>query len=260
MNLKKIHPGSNSSADTLMEWVQRGCADALQQKYLETATLGIFVDIDHPEHVLETYALTFTYPSSKDHMDILQARTLTGSNVQISLKTKGMTATTTAAAIGTGTFKQQIVKMIRTLCIMMQTLGPLPTKKYVSMHLTYYDELTPADYEPPGFTSTIFELGYLFKDPTFKHDFGSVQSAHHQISLAMETSVDSATVKREGELAVPKVEAEKMADNHSITINHTTQETIVPEAGPIDKKETANEKISCLCGDSDVKKHIGLMV
>lgn len=190
MTLKKIYRGVTQGADMLMDWIENGVQDALKHKYLETVTMGIFSDPSNPHDVIETYTMGFSYPSSREHEMIMRLRSNTnkkGDNQGIpTVATSRVTASLDAP------FKQQMIKMLRTLCILMQTLGPLPKKRYVTMQMTYYDELTPANYEPPCFTSSVFELNYLFKDPssTFKHDFGAVASPHHRLRLALETSVD----------------------------------------------------------------------
>lgn len=187
MTLKGIRGGVRSNADLLLDWIHKGCYDALKHKYLETVTLGIFTDLQHPDQILESYTLKFAYPNSRDHELLSQIRAqATCVGVEVKMIDGG---TKEINANSQGSFKQQIIRMLRILCIMVQTLSPLPDKKYVSMQLTYYDELTPNGYEPPGFAATIFELAYAFKKPTFKQDFGSAQSNCHRVQLTMETTM-----------------------------------------------------------------------
>ena len=48
------------------------------------------------------------------------------------------------------------------------------------MTLTYYDDVTPKNYEPPGFTSTLFDLNNLFHgEGTMKHMCGTTISPFH---------------------------------------------------------------------------------
>ncbi|TBU02182.1 HORMA domain-containing protein [Hamiltosporidium magnivora] len=44
-------------------------------------------------------------------------------------------------------------EVIKTLCKLTQTLKPLPSIKYITIKLFYYDQ-TPINYEPPGFKPT----------------------------------------------------------------------------------------------------------
>lgn len=198
MTLKKIYRGVTRGADMLMDWIDRGVQDALKHKYLETVTMGIFSDPKNPQDVIETYTMGFSYPSSRQHEMIMRLRSNTNRGDNQGIPT---VATSRITASLDAPFKQQMIKMLRTLCILMQTLGPLPKKRYVAMQMTYYDEVTPVNYEPPCFTSSVFELNYLFKDPgsTFKHDFGAVASPYHRVRLAFETLVggDKETTEKE---------------------------------------------------------------
>lgn len=48
------------------------------------------------------------------------------------------------------------------------------------MQLTYYDELTPKNYEPPGFIPQDFDVNLIFSKSTMKHTFGTAHSDHHK--------------------------------------------------------------------------------
>lgn len=225
MTLKSLQRGVKSNTDTLLNWIEKGCSDALVKKYLETVTMGIFTDIEHPEQVLESYTISFGYPASKEHETIRMMRSTVAS---LQVKTMDGESKTVAASLNV-TFKQQIVRILRSLCVMIQTLGPLPEKKYVSLQLTYYDELTPHDYEPPGFSSTVFDLAYAFRESTLKHDFGMVRSKYHQVRLALETAVsgeeEEEEVKAEA-VTVGKVPIQTDETIPAAVVANDTQDTI----------------------------------
>lgn len=176
MALKRLRRGHGSHADRFMDWIDLGCRDAIGRKYLETITLGISTEAETANGVIESYTISVGYPSSEEHERVQRLR----QSVQITVRTPEAEQAIKLGGGGRGDFAKQIVKMLRTLCLMMQTLRPLPQKKLVSMQMTYYDELTPASYEPPGFAPSIFDVGYLFDGKTFEHSFGHVESAHHQ--------------------------------------------------------------------------------
>jgi hypothetical protein len=127
-------------------------------------------------------------------------------------------ARSTEISAGKGTFAQQITKILRTLCVMLQTLKPLPDKKHASMQVTYYDELTPSDYEPPGFVGTVFDVQYLFERPTLKHDFGVAESNHHRIGVGLETAVVAQDAVNEAE-SVPEQKADIIDTSPTLTIS-----------------------------------------
>lgn len=62
--------------------------------------------------------------------------------------------------------------------MLTQTLQPLPDDVMMTMKLCYYDEVTPEDYEPPGFQATSSEeFGYEEAPVTIK--VGDVNTPFH---------------------------------------------------------------------------------
>lgn len=171
MNLRAFVPGKDARTDKLITWIQQGCFDALQKKYLKSAILTVLADENTPNNVLETYTLRVTYPSSSLHQGIdanLAKLSLSRNDQSILQLDSGVTD-----------FKEAMAKILRSLCVMSQTLKPLPERKFLSMKLTYYDEVTPAAYEPPGFQAADFDLDHLFVAPSVKYAFGKALTQHH---------------------------------------------------------------------------------
>lgn len=139
--------------------------------------LSIYQDPENPVNALETYSFHIKYPSSKKHQDIINMREKISTT--LTMKTEDGQRHVIEQCVD-GDYQRQIAKMLRTLCVIMQTLRPLPAKKFISLELGYYDELTPSNYEPPGFKNTVFDMKHLFKDTPYKHDFGTVQSDYHK--------------------------------------------------------------------------------
>lgn len=286
MALKRLRKHVNVNTDRLIDWIELGCGDALQKKYLETITLGIHSDEHDNAQVIESYTLTIGYPASELHNIIKEVRedakpTETHITVTSNEGGKKIIKAETREPFG-----KQIVKMLRTLCIMMQTLKSLPSQKYVGMQLTYYDEVTPPDYVPPGFMQSVFDINYIFNGPTFKHGFGQVQSSHHNINLDLETLKFYADREDEepAPVAVPKIQPAKGGDvSFSLTLSQPppaavispSQDTIgiddiccyandlVPELRPrvstVDLIKGKNvaileaKDVRCLCGDNEVR-------
>jgi len=53
------------------------------------------------------------------------------------------------------------IQLLHGLVDRMRTLGPRPYDARIIVKLSYYDEVTPDDYEPPGFTSAETDLVYM---------------------------------------------------------------------------------------------------
>ncbi len=57
----------------------------------------------------------------------------------------------------------------------------LPGDAQVTIKLTYYDERTPADYEPPGFTST--EISFRIDEEEQSINAGQLKSSFHNLRV-----------------------------------------------------------------------------
>lgn len=185
MNLKRFKKGGDQKSDQLLNWIEEGCFDALKKKYLKSAVLTILADITSPNNVLETYTLRVNYPESQLHQTIDAA---TANIAQLSLARNDKSVLAVEAS--PSNFKEAVSKVLRSLCVMSQTLKSLPVKKCLSMKLTYYEEVTPMGYEPPGFVAAEFDIDHLFQGPTNKYSFGKAATQYHNIGLNMETVCD----------------------------------------------------------------------
>lgn len=185
MNLKRFKKGGDQKSDQLLKWIEEGCFDALKNKYLKSAVLTILADTTSPNNVLETYTLRVNYPDSLLHQTIDSA---TANIAQLSLTRNDKSVL--AIESSPSNFKEAISKILRSLCVMSQTLKSLPDKKCLSMKLTYYEEVTPMGYEPPGFVAAEFDIDNLFQGPTSKYSFGKAATPYHSIGLNMETMCD----------------------------------------------------------------------
>ena len=185
MNLKRFKKGGDQNSDHLLKWIEEGCFDALKKRYLKSAVLTILADTTSPNNVLETYTLRVNYPDSPLHQTI-DAATANIAQLSLTRNDKSVLAVETSPSH----FKEAVSKILRSLCVMSQTLKSLPVKKCLSMKLTYYEEVTPMGYEPPGFVAAEFDIDHLFQGPTSKYSFGKAATPHHNIGLNMETMCD----------------------------------------------------------------------
>jgi hypothetical protein len=134
-----------------------GAFEALEKKYLRSLMLVISVDQSDPNLVHEMYTMKFSYPGGVATCEL-----------------EGGALAATQRATG---------DLLRALLSATQNLAPLPEDAFLELKLTYYDEVTPADYEPAGFTAS--DLGRLrlaggSQDPV---RLGKVATAHHSMQL-----------------------------------------------------------------------------
>lgn len=81
--------------------------------------------------------------------------------------------------------------MVRTLIQLMRTLDKMPEERTILMKLLYYDDVTPADYEPPFFKSCTEEeaVNPWAKSP-LKMEVGDVNSKHFVLALKVKSVLD----------------------------------------------------------------------
>ncbi|KAL9332792.1 hypothetical protein ACSQ67_002402 [Phaseolus vulgaris] len=89
--------------------------------------------------------------------------------------------------------------MIRTLVQLMRTLEKMPEERTILMKLLYYDDVTPADYEPPFFRGCTGEEAYhpWEKNP-LKMEVGNVNSKHFVLALKVKSVLDPCEDDNEG--------------------------------------------------------------
>ncbi|RXN13971.1 HORMA domain-containing 1-like protein [Labeo rohita] len=72
--------------------------------------------------------------------------------------------------------------LIRKLFLLMQNLQSLPTGVYLTMKLYYYDDVTPPEYEPPGFKAGVND-SLWFEGTAVHFRVGDIQSRFHTMKL-----------------------------------------------------------------------------
>ncbi|KAM3604480.1 uncharacterized protein V6R79_011658 [Siganus canaliculatus] len=149
-------------ASKVIKWMM-GCFDALEKQYLQVVFIGVYTDPDEPNCIIESYQFQFKYTENGPEMDVLR---------NDDMKTRVSLEDTKRAA----------VLLIRKLLLLMQNLGALPDNVCLTMKLYYYDDVTPADYEPPGFKEG--ECDSLWFEGVAVHfKVGEVQTAAHTLRV-----------------------------------------------------------------------------
>ncbi|NXY50848.1 HORM1 protein, partial [Ceuthmochares aereus] len=103
--------------------------------------------------------------------------------------------------------KKASILLIRKIYVLMQNLSPLPNDVCLTMKLFYYDEVTPPDYQPPGFKEGECE-GVIFEGEPMYLNVGEVPTPFHMLKVKVTTekqrmeNVDRSILKH-GESNVP---------------------------------------------------------
>ncbi|XP_067655644.1 HORMA domain-containing protein 1-like [Haliotis asinina] len=167
LNLKILRDDSSCpGACQVIKWV-KGCFDALDKKYLRMLVIGIYLDPDNPETVIESYTFKFSY-SAEGGIDIYR-------------NSRKISSAYTAAET-----RKATIRLLRTIVVLTQTLKSLPDDVMMTMKLLYYDEVTPPDYEPPGFKAADTD-GFKFDEEPTNIKVGDVATPFHTVKMRIKT-------------------------------------------------------------------------
>nr|XP_020506851.1 HORMA domain-containing protein 1-like [Labrus bergylta] len=149
-------------ASKVVKWIM-GSFDALEKQYLQIVFIGVYTNPDEPNCIVESYQFKFKYTKKGPEMDILRNNDV---EVQVTLEDT----------------KRASVLLIRKLFLLMQNLEALPNNVYLTMKLYYYDDITPADYQPPGFKEGECD-SLWFEGMAMHFKVGEVQTAFHTLRV-----------------------------------------------------------------------------
>ncbi|XP_055084705.1 zebrafish testis-expressed 38 [Periophthalmus magnuspinnatus] len=153
---------STPGANKVVKWMM-GSFHALEKQYLQIVFIGVYTNPDDPSCIIESYQFKFKYTEKGPELNIIRKNAV---QMQVTLEDT----------------KRASVLLIRKLFLLMQNLGSLPNNVYLTMKLYYYDDMTPGDYEPPGFKEG--ECDSLWFEGTAIHfKVGDVQTPFHTLRV-----------------------------------------------------------------------------
>ena len=178
LKIKSLVEGSNKEIAAMNNWLEHGVFDALEKHYLKALVFSIFAKFNDPSSLLESYTFKFSYP--------------TDGNVSLNftaVKKDGQPAPT-LNFMSKEQIQQAWCTMIRTLITLSHTLPPLPNERHIAMRLYYYEDITPPDYNPPGFSMADDAPDFEFVDESERIEIGgSVQTKYHTVSMRLDTAM-----------------------------------------------------------------------
>ncbi|XP_015869539.3 meiosis-specific protein ASY1 [Ziziphus jujuba] len=182
MKIKKLMP-MDAESRRLIDWMEKGVYDALQNKYLKTLLFCVCEAVDGP--MIEEYAFSFSY-SDSDSQEVSMNINRTGNKKQ-----GGTFKCNSTVEVTPNQMRSSACKMVRTLVQLMRTLDRMPEERTILMKLLYYDNVTPADYEPPFFRGCTEEEAHnpWTKSP-LKMEVGNVNSKHFVLALKVKSVLD----------------------------------------------------------------------
>ncbi|XP_031154332.1 HORMA domain-containing protein 1 isoform X2 [Sander lucioperca] len=162
-------PGSSQ----IVQWMQ-GCFEAIQKKFLRTVIMSIYTDPENPQKVTEYYQFKIHYTAKGAQMDFESNNNSNSNNNH------------NVSSMSCGNTKKASILLVRKLYTLMQNLGPLPDNVCLNMKLAYYDNVTPQNYQPPGFREADGDTMEFEKEPV-KLTMGEVVTPFHTLKLDMAT-------------------------------------------------------------------------
>ncbi|NWV63313.1 HORM2 protein, partial [Malurus elegans] len=216
----------------IVKWIQ-GCFDALEKQYVSV----FFTFLNGT--LTELYQFKFKYKNKVPQMDISSNQTefVTG------LCSKDV--------------KQASRRLLRTLYLLMQNLRPLPNDITLTMKLLYYNDVTPEDYQPPGFKEDTGSGDLLFGGDPVNLRVGSVSTDFHLMKVKVTTDkkrlrkADSNLIQKNGptEISHQGLDCEEEEEEESTKINllnlaFSQEEVIGPEKK---RKVSEPEKLLLNC-------------
>ncbi|XP_054330608.1 HORMA domain-containing protein 1 isoform X5 [Pongo pygmaeus] len=205
-------PGSTQ----LVKWML-GCYDALQKKY-------VYTNPEDPQTISECYQFKFKYTNNGPLMDFISKNQSNESS---------MSSTDT---------KKASILLIRKIYILMQNLGPLPNDVCLTMKLFYYDEVTPPDYQPPGFKDGDCE-GVIFEGEPMYLNVGEVSTPFHIFKVKVTTerermeNIDS-TILSPKQIKTPFQKILRDKDVEDEQEHYTSVEQLVNKTSELDMSES----------------------
>nr|XP_034930444.1 meiosis-specific protein ASY1-like isoform X6 [Populus alba] len=175
MKIKKLMP-MDAESRRLIDWMEKGVYDALQKKYLKTLLFCVCKTIDG--RMIEEYTFSFSY-SNNESQEVSMNINRTGNKKQ-----GGTFKCNSTTEITPNQMRSSACKMVRTLVQLMRTLDKMPEERTILMKLLYYDDVTPADYEPPFFRGCTEEEAHnAWTKHPLQMEVGNVNSKHFVLAL-----------------------------------------------------------------------------
>ena len=212
----KILKGKNECAEaqSLANWLM-GAFDALEKKYLRELMLIVYEDPSNPDIVQEMYTFRFSYPDGQAACEMFQ-----GEDGKV------------VNNVSTDDIYRSTQNMLRTLVVLTQGLAPM-SDSMMTMKLTYYDAVTPGDYEPAGFIPTPLVEPQL-PNGTASLQSGKVETNYHSVQLGVKAVAGQKRVEQTGQAVelVEEVLPDPVHRNADPVVSQGVVSSVLPSSAP----------------------------
>lgn len=219
IKIKTLARGRNSEVDVLLDWLEKAVFKSIRLKFLKALSLGIFLDENNPQEMIENYIFSFEYDNDEVKMNVTNKNTTGNRDDSISLLDS----------------RRMAQQLMRRFIIITQSLEPLPQRKFLTMRLMF-NENTDPEYQPPFFRDATFEKQATIKIPTTMEkeitEIGTLDTKIHKLSL----NILSACDLKEGEqtielnpfdLVTKKFTKVEKTEHHEVSHHEVSQTTSI---------------------------------
>ncbi len=212
--------------------------DAVEKGYLREMTLAVVRDREDPTSVLETYSFQFEYQdedeektegSNKENNKFKPRKV----NLSFGVNNSGKGCIMETAIAEKDDIYRHTRALLHKINVATNNMDLLPDEAYLQVLLSYYDDRTPPDYEPPGFDHTQWDVDQEMDKKTNKEDAlvtQTVRTKHHGLAV----KIRSTNLNSEAAYAAVQSQAER---------NHTSEE--------------CKDKLICTCQVEDDEGEVG---
>lgn len=85
IKIKTLARGRNSEVDVLLDWLEKAVFKSIRLKFLKALSLGIFLDENNPQEMIENYIFSFEYDNDEVKMNVTNKNTTGNRDDSISL-------------------------------------------------------------------------------------------------------------------------------------------------------------------------------
>ncbi|CAD6944843.1 unnamed protein product [Tilletia controversa] len=195
IKVKQLKKGVTAESDLILQLWEEGIQDALDKHYLSSLILGIYLDEEDDNDIVEAYTFNFSYDEIGE-----TGRKMPLLNLTESMQSVNIFDQASGASGGTGAapkvrtvidVRRQTRLLLRSLITMSQSFQDLPRKRFLTVRLKYTDDV-PLDYEPPGFVLGQPQERLLFAtssiaDRPDQMSIGSLDTGLHGVNIHLAT-------------------------------------------------------------------------
>ncbi|KAF8939608.1 HORMA domain-containing protein 1 [Dissophora ornata] len=192
VRVKIVKRGYSVEADSLVNWLEGGIFDALVKNYLKTVEFGIFLDERRPQVLVEKYTFHVAYNDGHAFLQHIETERF-GTGREEDWRTAS--SRQKIAVLGevpvsktVGEVKKCVELMMRRIILYTQALQSLPSNKFITARIYYWDDATPLDYEPQFFMSASDEPENQLRleSESTAVSFGKLKTPFHTMDMQIE--------------------------------------------------------------------------